>query len=133
MAIGASKLTDAEIINIFYLRSVGLKQEKIKDIINEGKVEKKKVTRSHVANILNGKRWNKKNNSYLMKSDIPRDILNFISETLSQHKMINTPSQQTSLNTEEITPQKKDINNEYKISLYDGKEINIKIQICYEI
>jgi len=133
MAIGASKLTDQEIINIFYLRSVGLKQEKIKDIINEGKVEKKKVTRSPVANILNGKRWNKKNNSYLMKSDIPRDILNFISETLSQHKMINTPSQQTSLNTEEITPQKKDINNEYKISLYDGKEINIKIQICYEI
>jgi hypothetical protein len=130
MAIGASKLTDAEIINIFYLRSVGLKQEKIKDIINEGKVQKKKVTRSHIANILNGKRWNKKKNSYLMKSDIPIDILNFISETLSQHKMINTPSQHTSLNTEEITPQKTDINNEYKISLSDGKEINIKIQIC---
>jgi glutamyl/glutaminyl-tRNA synthetase len=133
MAIGASKLTDQEIINIFYLRSVGLKQEKIKDIINEGKVEKKKVTRSHVANILNGKRWNKKNNSYLMKSDIPRDILNFISETLSKHQISNTSSENSSLITEEKNNQINEVAENITVSLPNGKEIKINIQLCYEI
>lgn len=122
MAIGASKLTKEDVINIKELISLGLKDKEIAEQFN--------VSRTHVANIKLGYRWNDLKKSYVMKSEIPKNVLNLIVDSLLQRKGDNTSTQSISFNTEDLTHEINDNGNDYTIPLADGKNINIKINIC---
>jgi hypothetical protein len=130
MAIGASKLENYEIYAIKYMAQMGYKHTEITKDINENKPKEKQISRSHITNIINGKRWNEIKKSYIMKDDIPKEIKKLLLETLSKLNVGNTSSENSSLITEEKNNQINEVGENITVSLSNGKEINIKIQIC---
>jgi hypothetical protein len=130
MAIGASKLENYEIYAIKYMAQMGISHTEITKDINENKPKEKQISRSHITNIINGKRWNEIKKSYIMKDDLPKEIKKLLLETLSKLNVGNTSSENSSLITEEKNNQINEVEENITVSLSNGKEINIKIQIC---
>jgi hypothetical protein len=130
MAIGASKLENYEIYSIKYMAQMGISHTEITKYINENKPKKKQISRSHITNIINGKRWNEIKKSYIMKDDLPKEIKKLLLETLSKLNVGNTSSENSSLITEEKNNQINEVEENITVSLSNGKEIKINIQVC---
>ena len=65
-----------------------------------------------------------------MKDDLPKEIKKLLLETLSQLNMSNTSSENSSLITEEKNNQINEVAENITVSLSNGKEIKINIQVC---
>jgi len=81
--IGASKLNEADVEKIRELLREGFSQAKIaREFIPEGGV---KVSRTHINQIANGKKWNPKKQGFIMKYSLDGEILEILEDSVPKY------------------------------------------------